>query len=332
MINEKKKILIYLGISILVLFVFFISKVKADFPEKPITIIVNMEAGGPTDISVRAMAPTISSVVGQPVIVENKGGGGGTLALAIIATAKPDGYNLCAAQNVSIVDSPLMQKVPFKPLKSFTPIVGFALATHTALLVKKDAPWKTFKEFIDYAKANPGKIKYSSAGVGTGMHVIMEYIAKKEGIKWVHVPYKGAAPSRTALLGGHVDACSSGLGWAPFVESGQLRVLVTHGEKRCPQTPDIPTLKELGYDIANLTIHSIFGPAGIPNEIVKKLEIAFKKGVESPGFKEVAERLYLTPYYLDSKEYENHLKEKWIKTEKIFKEIGIITEPATPPY
>ena len=140
-----------------------------------------------------------------------------------------------------------MQKVPFKPLKSFTPIIAFAGSEHTALLVKSDSPWKTFKEFMDYAKRNPGKIKYSSAGVGTGMHVAMEYIAHKDGIKWVHIPYKGTAPSRTALLGGHVDACSSGLGWIPFVQSGTIESPRHSWPGRgYPSFPDVPTLKELG--------------------------------------------------------------------------------------
>jgi len=311
---------------------FFTQVARSEYPERPVTIIVAMEAGGPTDISVRAMAIGTGNYLDKPVVIENRGGGGGTIALAVVATAKPDGYTLCAAQNVSIIDTCLMQKVPFKPLKSFTPITGFAAATHTALLVKSDAPWKTFKEFIDYAKNNPGKIKYSTAGIGTGMHIAMEYIAQQGGIKWVHIPYKGTAPARTALLGGHVDACSSGVDWPPHVQSGALRVLATHGEKRSPHFPDVPTLKELGYEFVNWTVHAIVGPAGIPPEVVEKLETAFAKGRETTEFKTAVEKLYLTPAYYNSKEYELHLKEKWGRTEKIFKETGIIREPATQPY
>jgi tripartite-type tricarboxylate transporter receptor subunit TctC len=318
--------------AVLVHLVFSPRVARSEYPERPVTIIVAMEAGGTTDISVRAMAPGASSALAQPVIVENKGGGGGTVALAVVATAKPDGYTLCAAQNVSVVDTCLMQNVPFKPLKSFTPIIAFAGSEHTALLVKSDSPWKTFKEFMDYAKKNPGKIKYSSAGVGTGMHVAMEHIAHKDGIKWVHVPYKGTAPSRTALLGGHVDACSSGLGWIPFVESGALRVIATHGRERMPSYPDVPTLKELGYGFVSDTVHSILGPAGLPPEVVRKLENAFIKGTETPEFKTAVEKLYLTPILIKSKEYDLHLKEKWARTEKMFKEIGIIKEAATQPY
>jgi tripartite-type tricarboxylate transporter receptor subunit TctC len=322
----------WLSIFFLVNLVLFAEPARCEYPERPVTVILGMDAGGVTDVSIRAMAPGVSAALGKPFIVENRGGGGGAVALGVVANAKPDGYTLFGGQNVSLVDTPLMQKVPFKPLASFTPIIAFAASEHSALLVKSDSPWKTFKEFMDFAAKNPGKVKYSSAGVGSGMHVAMEVIAHKDGIKWVHVPYKGTAPSRTGLLGGHVDACSSGVDWPPFVQSGHLRVLVTHGEKRSPHFPDVPTLKELGYGFVSETMHTIAGPAGLSPDVVKKLEAAIKKGMETPEFKTALEKLYLSPVFLDSKGYDQHLKEKWGKTEKMFKELGIIKEAATQPY
>jgi len=324
--------LICLSIFFLFTMGMFAELAWSEYPERPVTVILGMDAGGATDVSIRSMAPAVGAVLGKSIIVENKGGGGGAVALGVVATAKPDGYTLFGGQNVSIVDTPLMQKVTFKPLASFTPVVVFAGSEHSALLVKNDAPWKTFKEFMDYAKKNPGKVKYSSAGVGSGMHVAMEVIAHKDGIKWVHVPYKGTAPSRMALLGGHVDACSSGVDWPPFVQSGQLRVLATHGERRSPHFPDVPTLKELGYGFVSETVHSIAGPVGLPPDVVRKLETAFKKGTETPEFKTALEKLYLSPIFMNSKEYDQHLKEKWGRTEKMFKETGIIKEAATQPY
>jgi tripartite-type tricarboxylate transporter receptor subunit TctC len=270
--------------------------------------------------------------LGRTIVIENRGGAGGAVGLGVLANAKPDGYSLCVTQNVAIVDAPLMQKVTFKPMKSFTPVAVFALSEHTALLVKSDAPWKTVKEFIDYAKRNPGKVKYSTGGVGGGMHVAMEHIAHKEGIKWVHVPYKGTTPARTALLGGHVDACSSGNDWPPFVQSGNLRVLATHGEKRSPNSPDAPTLKELGYEFVSETMHSIVGPAGLPADVQKKLETAVQKGMETSEFKMLAQKLYITTIFMDSKQYDTHLKEKWARTEKEFIQMGIIKEAATQPF
>lgn len=319
-------------VFVLMNMIFYTGIARSEYPERPLTIIVAFDPGAATDISTRAISMGAEKFIGKPIVIENKGGGGGTVALAVVANAKPDGYTLCAAPNVSIVDAPLMQKVPFKPLKSFTPIIGHSAAEHTALLVKNDAPWNSFKEFIDFAKKNPGKIKYSSAGVGTGMHVAMEVIARKEGIKWVHIPYKGAAPALTALLGGHVDACSAGIGYQPHAQSGAVKLLADHGEKRPIDFPDVPTLKEFGYDFMNDTVHAIVGPAGLPPDIVKKLETAFTKGMEAGEFKAAQSKLYLTPVYYNNKEYDRHLKEKWTRTEKIFKDIGIITESATQPY
>jgi tripartite-type tricarboxylate transporter receptor subunit TctC len=304
----------------------------AEYPERPITIVVGFDPGAATDIMTRTMSAGAEKQLGKPIVIENKGGGGGSVAMGIVANAKPDGYTLCGAPNVSMIDTALMQKVTFKPLKSFTPIVAHSAAEHTALLVKNDAPWKTFKEFIDYAKKNPGKVKYSSSGVGTGMHVAMEVIAHKEGIKWVHVPYKGSAPATAALLGGHVDACSAGIGYQPHVLSGALRIFADHGLKRQAAFPNVPTLKELGYDYYNDTMHAIVGPAGLPPEVVKKLESAFAKGMETAEFKSAQEKLYLNPIHYDSKEYERLLKEKWTRMEKMFKDTGIIKEAATQPF
>ena len=327
---------LYVRILVISLFciiaAFGTQQVRAEYPEQQITIMVGMAAGGTTDLLTRAMAPTLSAALGKPIVIENKDGGGGSVAAGLVANAKPDGYTLAVVQNVSIVDTALMQKVTFKPLASFTPVSVLAASDHSSLLVKNDSPWKTFKDFIDYAKKNPGKVKYSSAGVGSGMHIAMETIAHKDGIKWVHIPHKGSNPARVALLGGHVDANSSGVDWPPFVKSGELRVLATHGEKRSPDFPDVPCLKELGYDFVSETVHTVIGPAGLPQDVVKKLEAAFKKGTESPDFKKIVSQLYLTPRYMDSKQFGQHLNEKWPRTEKQFKQLGLITEAATKPY
>ncbi|MCG6535791.1 MAG: tripartite tricarboxylate transporter substrate binding protein [Syntrophales bacterium LBB04] len=311
---------------------FFTVIARAEYPERSVTIIVGNEAGGTADLITRALAIGTERQLGKAIIVENKGGGGGAVALGALVGGKPDGYAFCAVPNDALVNTALMQKVPFKPLASFIPIIGHSASENTALLVKSDAPWNSFKEFLEYAKKNPGKVKYSSAGVGTGMHTAMEYVAHQDGIKWVHVPYKGTAPARTALLGGHVDACSSGVDWQPFVQSGQLKVLVTHGRKRLPNFPNVPTLKESGYDFVSDTIHGVVGPAGLPPDIIRKIETAFIKGTETPEFKTTQEKLSLSPVRYDSKEFERHLKEHWVRMEKIFIDTKIIKEAATQPY
>ena len=319
-------------LSALFVLVFFAGTAHSEFPERQVTVMVGFGPGGTIDLLARGIAIGAGKHLKQPVVIENRGGGGGSVALGVVAAAKPDGYTLAAIQNASIIDTALMQKVPYKPLKSFTSIIAIAMSEHSATLVKGDAQWKNFREFMDYAKANPGKIKYGTSGVGTGMHVVMEAIAKKDGIKWVHIPYKTAVDARTALLGGHIDAVSSGTDWPPFVQSGQLRVLFTHGEKRSPHFPDVPTIKELGYNYVSDTIHCIVGPAGLPPEVQKKLEAAFFKGMETPEYKSVMEKIYMSPAHLSGKDFDQNLKERWTRMEKLFKEYGIIKEAATQPY
>ena len=329
---SRHAVMVTICSMVLVYVALFSFDVRADFPDKPITILVGNEAGGTVDTITRALAIGAEKAAGKSIIVENKGGGGGAVALGVLANGKPDGYTLGAVPNDAIVNTPLMQKVTFKPLKSFTSILGHSASEHTALLVKSDAPWKTFAEFIEYAKKNPGKVKYSTAGVGTGMHTSMEAIAQKDGIKWAHVPYKGTAPARAALMGGHVDCCSSGVDWVPFAQSGSVRPLATHGRTRSPSYPNVPTLKELGYDFVSDTIHAIVAPSGTSPDVVSKLEVIMIKGTETKEFKITQEKLCLTPVSYNSKQFDQHLKDHWVKIEKMFKDAGIIREAATQPY
>ena len=317
---------------VLVQTLFFAGVARSEFPDKPITVLVSFDPGSTTDLIVRTLAIGAEKALGQRLVFENRGGGGGTVAMAVLANAKPDGYTVCTAPSDVVNYNPLVIKVTYKPLKSFTPIIGMAAAPNTALIVNKDAPWKTFQEFMDFAKKNPGKIKYSSSGVGTGMHAAMEYIAKKDGIKWTHIPFKSAAAARTALMGGHVDACSAGAEFIPFARDGQVRPLVSHGEKRSPQFPNVPTMKELGYDFTKETIFSMFGPANLPPDVLGKLEAGFKKGTETPEFKMLIEKIDCTPAYYSSKDLDRLTKELWVRAEKTFKDAGIIKEPATAPY
>jgi tripartite-type tricarboxylate transporter receptor subunit TctC len=306
--------------------------VQAEYPDKPITLILTFAPGGLTDIMARAISIGASKYLGQPIVMEYKPGGGGAVGLGVLSTMKPDGYTLCNTQNASIVDTTLMQKVPFKPLKSFTPVVGYGVSEHSGLLVNKDAPWQTFKEFIDYARQNPGKIKYGTTGVGTGMHIAMEVLARKDDLRWVHIPYPGEGPVRTAILGNHIQAVSLGVSFPPFVQGGQLRVLATHGRTRSPLFPQVPTFHELGYDFISETTHCIIAPAGLPANVLSKLEKAFAAGMETPEFKSARENGYQSPLHATSKEYERSLQERWTKMEKLFKELKIIKEPATQPY
>ncbi|MCG6535245.1 MAG: tripartite tricarboxylate transporter substrate binding protein, partial [Syntrophales bacterium LBB04] len=283
---------------------------RAEYPERPITMMVTYAAGGSMDMSTRAISAAAEKILGKPIIVENKPGGGGTVALALLANAKPDGYTLCGATDSGIIRVPQLQKMTYKPLKDFTPLIAYAQPLNT-IVVRKDAPWKSMKELLEYAKKNPNKIKYSSGGVGTGMHHGMAYLELQDGIKWIHVPYKGNADALTALMGGHVDVSSVGPESYPYARAGTVRILAIAESRRNPKFPDIPTLKELGYDFANDAFFSVLGPAGLPPEIAKKLENAFVKATESKEVKVVIDKLDLLPILYVGNEYDDHLKNYW---------------------
>lgn len=306
-------------------------EVRAEYPDRPITMLVTYAPGGSLDMTTRAISTVAEKILGQPIVVENKPGGGGTVALALIANAKPDGYTLCAATDSGIIRAPQLQKVTYKPLKSFTPIIAYA-AVQNAICVRKEAPWKSLQDLIDYAKSNPNKIKYSTGGVGTGMHHAMVLLEHKAGIKWIHLPYKGNADAMTALMGGHVDVCSAGPEIYPFERAGSVRILAIAETKKHPKYPEVPTLKELGYDFANDAFFTVVGPAGLPADVVNKVASAFAKAAESKEVKAVLDKLELLPVLYVGKEYEEHLKSYWVRMEKGLKETGLIKEPATSPY
>jgi tripartite-type tricarboxylate transporter receptor subunit TctC len=322
---------LWVCVGLVLLISFFVVEARAEYPDRPISVWVTYAPGGSLDMTTRAITAVVAKILGQPMVVENKAGGGGTVALALIANAKPDGYTLCSGTDSGIVRAPQLQKVTYKPLKSFTPLVAYA-AVQNAIVVKKEAPWKSLKELLDYAKKNPNKVKYSSGGVGTGMHHAMALLEVKEGIKWIHVPYKGNADAMTALMGGHVDACSAGPEVYPFERAGSVRILAMAETRRNPNYPDIPTMKELGYDFANDAFFTIVGPAGLPQDVARKIENAFVKAAESKEVKAVVEKLDLLPVLYVGKEYDDHLKNYWPRMEKSLKETGLIKEPATSPY
>jgi tripartite-type tricarboxylate transporter receptor subunit TctC len=223
------------------------------------------------------------------------------------AIAKPDGYTL-SIMPITLYRYPHMMKVNWDPLKDFTYIIHLTGYTF-GVVVKADAPWKTWNDFIAYAKANPGKVTYATPGAGTTLHITMEMLAKKLGIKWVQVPMKGGAETTPAVLGGHVTATADSTGWAPQVDAGQLRLLVTWGNSRTKKWPDVPTLKELGYGVVSNSPFGLAGPKGMDPKVVQVLHDAFKKGMESKGFLDILAKFDMEPFYKGSAEYAEYVKQ-----------------------
>jgi tripartite-type tricarboxylate transporter receptor subunit TctC len=280
----------------------------AEFPTKPVTLVCPWPAGGSTDVVMRALAETTGKHLGQPVVVENKPGGGGTVGPATMAaTAKPDGYTVSQIP-ISVFRYPHMMKVSWDPLKDFSYIIHQTGYTF-GVVVKKDAPWKTWNEFVAHAKANPGKVTYATPGAGTSLHITMEMFALRNGIKWIQVPMKGGAETTPAVLGGHVQATADSTGWAPQVDSGDLRLLVTWGNQRTKRWPTVPTLKELGYGIVSNSPFGIAGPKGMDAKVVKTLHDAFKKGMEDPAYQVVLGKFDMEPFYKNTEDYIKYAKE-----------------------
>jgi tripartite-type tricarboxylate transporter receptor subunit TctC len=276
------------------------------YPSRAITMIVPFPPGGVADIVGRPLAATMEKTLKQPIVVVNRTGAGGALGIREAARAAPDGYTiLMGLSSISIF--PVSERVNGKPpsyeMKDFAPI-ALVTADPTVLVVRADSPYKNVKDFVDAAKANPGKINYSSSGVYGTLHVAMEMFANAAGIKLFHVPYGGGGPALTALLGGQVQALASGPAAAVGqIKGGKMRALATWSDKRLDMLPDLPTFKELGYDAEFYIWSGVFAPAATPAPILMKLREAVKTAASSNEFRSAMEKVSTPVSYLDAPEF-----------------------------
>ena len=302
----------------------------AAYPERPITLLVGFAPGGSLDLSARALAASVEKILGQPVVIENKTGGTGTVALAALLSQKPDGYTLCATPSSVLIRVSQMQQVPFKPLKSFKPIIGYT-TPQLGIAVKSDAPWKTLKDLVNDARKHPGKFKYATTGVGSTTHAAVEEIAAKEKVNMIHIPYKGSVEALTALMGGHVEFASLTSEFIPAVKSGQLRLLATMGEERSPSFPKVPTLKQAGYNFVNDAVYAVVAPSDLPPELAAKLEKAFTQAIKDKQYRETLSKMDLVPVYYSSKNFDKFLRVNWGVINRHLISTGLIREAATRP-
>ena len=259
-----------------------------NYPARPLRLIVPTAPGGGTDFTGRLVAAKLSETMGQQVVVENRGGGGGSVGADNAAKATADGYTLLLGSIATHAVNPaLYKKLPYDHLKDFAS-VSLIGTVPNALVVHPSLPVKSMQEFITYAKANPGKINYGSSGVGSPPHLSMELLRSMTGINLVHVPYKGAGPALADLLGGQVQAmCTSIAGLINFVKSGRVRALGVTTAKRNPQLPDVPTIVESGVPGYEVTIwYAVFAPVATPKAIVDKLNAEMVKALNSSEMKE----------------------------------------------
>jgi tripartite-type tricarboxylate transporter receptor subunit TctC len=256
----------------------------AEYPEKEITIIVPWAAGGGTDLIARFLADLMEKDFGKPVVVVNKPGGGGLVGFKQIAAAQADGYTLGITTN-----SQILQKYSASSYVDWREMAPIALHNYdpSGFTVKVDAPWKTIKEALDWAKANPGKMRVSNSGPGAIWHVAAALLGSKTGVQFTHVPYGGANPAGVAVAGGHVEATSvSPAEVGTLVKGGKLRILAIASNTRDPMFPDVPTYKESGVDLVFGVWRCLVAPKNTPKEILSKLENSAKKAVNDPKFKD----------------------------------------------
>ncbi len=263
------------------------------YPDRPIKLVVPFPPGGPVDVAARLVAQPLVRILGQPMVIENRGGASGAIGGKLVATADPDGYTLLCGNISSLVVTPLVNRNrDYDPAKAFVPVAKLT-QNHEVLVVHPDFPAKSVRELIAYAKTNPGKLNYGSPGIGNASHLAALLFQQKTGIEIVHVPYKGAAEAATAVIGGQVQMFFGDVaGMLPLIREGRLRALALSSEIRSSELPELPTMIESGLpDYVVLTFIGVVAPAGTPRAIVEKLNGAINQSLGSPEVTAAAARL-----------------------------------------
>ncbi len=299
---------------------------QGNFPTKPVSLIVPWPAGGATDISLRLLAELAGKSLGQRVVVENRPGAGGTLAMPMLQQAAPDGYTL-AQLPYPVLRAPYLQKVSWDPVRDTTPIIQISGVTF-GVVVPAASPFKSFDDLLHFAASKPGELTISTNGQGTTPHVVLDEIFGRKKLSYIHVPYKGTAEQMLAVSSGHLMAGVNSNGFAPFVDSGRLRLLVTFGEQRSQRWPQVPTLKELGHGIVAMSPYGLVGPRGMEAQTVRILHDAFKAALFD--FQHIAElaKYEQEPNYLDSKDYATALREAYAAERRNVERLGLVKTPS----
>jgi len=295
------------------------------YPSRPITMIVPFPPGGVADIVARPVAEAMARDLGQPVVVENRAGAGGGIGMGAAARAPADGHTvLLSLSSLTVLPEAdtLLGRAPMYTLQQLRPIARFT-ADPTVLAVRADTPWKTVKDFIEDARKRPGAINYGSSGNYGTMHVPMEILAQNAGIRMTHVPFTGAGPAVVALLGSQIDAVSSGPATVlQHVKAGKLRVLAHWGTSRLEALPDVPSLKDAGYDAEYAQWSGLFIPAAVPEPVAQRLRAAARVAAADARVREVINGAGSPVLYLDTPDFERYVQADAKRMAEVVKKIG----------
>lgn len=276
------------------------------YPSRPVQLVVPFPPGGVADVVARAIAPSLERHLKQPIVIVNKSGAAGAVGMQVAATSKPDGYTLLLGL-VSISSIPEVDKLfGREPKYTRDDFVGIARisADPPILVVKADSPWKTVKDLVEDAKKRPGEIIYSSSGPYGASHVPMEMFMQAAGIKLRHLPTTGGGPATTAVLGGHAQMWASPPALAfPHIRAGKMRVLASFGAQRLAALPDVPTLKELGYNVEYYLWAGLFAPKGVPAPVLKIIQDVVRRAVQEPELRTAMEKVQTPIAYLEGDEF-----------------------------
>jgi tripartite-type tricarboxylate transporter receptor subunit TctC len=285
------------------------SQQDVSFPARPITLIVPWPTGGSTDISLRILAEQAAKILGQPIVVDNRPGAGGSMAMPALQNAKPDGY-LLAQLPQTVFRIGFTQKVLWDAVRDTTPIVQISGYTF-GILVAADSEFRSVSDILVWAKKNPRMLTVGSNGVGTTPHGVMEELMARNNLSYTHVPYKGTTEQMLAVASGHLMVGVNSTGFAPYVESGKLRLLATFGDKRSKRWADAPTMNELGYGISATSPYGIVGPKGLSPLVVSVLHEAFKTAMHSSQHQQEISKYDQELSYLGPKEYGQSLSQTY---------------------
>lgn len=291
------------------------------FPSKPIKIMVGFAAGGVTDLVVRAIAQAAADTLRQRVVVENRPGAGGVMPAQLLQSAPSDGYTLGLIVQ-SVFRLPYTMNAKWDPAKDLDYIIRLTGFTW-GIVVPAKSPIKTFEDYIAFAKANPGQLTYATSGALTTQHLTMEQIAKKVGITLNHVPFKGTAEAIPALLGGHVMSMADASTWSPYVESGEMRLLVVWTDKRVARYPKVPTLKEVGIDLIQTSPWGLAAPNGTPPHVIQVLHDGFKAAMDAKVFKDILNKFDMEPQYMNGQAYQKFAEEQVHRETEALKSLGV---------
>jgi tripartite-type tricarboxylate transporter receptor subunit TctC len=294
------------------------------YPAKPVRVIAPAGAGGPVDIVCRAVSPALSEVLGQPIVVENRAGAAGLIGTEFVAKSPPDGYTLlCGFSGPLAIVPHLNPNTPYDVLRDFAPIAQIATQPYV-LLVHPSVPAKSVKELVALARKRPGAMNFASGGAGVGIHMAGELFNVVAGTRIVHVPYKGAAPAMTALLAGEVDMMFNTLAPAlPHIRSGRLRALAVGGEARSPLFPELPTIKESGYDIKSGGWYGMLAPRATPPPVVAALHAALLKALAGAELRKLLEKSAIEVVVTSPAEFAELIRAEGAQWARVIKAAGI---------